>query len=194
MASGYEQTIWNYLKGKIKNEYGVAGLIGNLEAESGLYPNRVQGDVPFSDYSVQYTEQVDSGIISEYEFVNNAPNGGGYGLAQWTSPTRKQALYDMYKTGYTSIGSIDLALDYLWFELQNDYSNVLYVLQIATSVRQASDTVLHNFENPLVQSTSIEEYRASLGQRYYDNFSTGGGNVTPTKRKKMPLYMMLRRY
>ena len=30
--------IWDYLIGKIGNEYGVAGLVGNLYAESGLFP------------------------------------------------------------------------------------------------------------------------------------------------------------
>lgn len=33
-----EQKIWNYLKSKLNNDYGVAGLMGNLYAESGLNP------------------------------------------------------------------------------------------------------------------------------------------------------------
>lgn len=194
MASGYEQTIWNYFKEKIGNEYGVAGLMGNLQAESGLYPNRVQGDNPYSYFSVEYTAKVDSGEISEYDFVNNAPNGGGYGLAQWTYSARKQALYDMYKTGYTSIGSIELALDYLWYELQNSYPSVLLVLQTATSVRQASDSVLHDFENPADQSVAVEEKRASMGQAFYDEFTSSIPIFPTQKRKKMPIYMMLKRY
>lgn len=207
MASGYEQTIWNYLKAKIGNEYGVAGLMGNLQAESGLYPNRVQGDIPYSSYSEEYTRKVDNGSISEYEFVHNGPGGGGYGLAQWTYKPRKQALYDMYQTGYDSIGSIDLALDYLWWELQNSYAGVLSVLQTATSVRVASDKVLHDFENPEVQDTSVEIERENLGLAFYATFSgTGGGGVEPpnppippdpfdplNKKKKMPVWMMCRR-
>lgn len=189
MASGYEQKIWNYLKSKIGNEYGVAGLMGNLQAESGLYPDIVQGDVPRSSYSENYTAQVDSGAISEYDFVNNGPNGGGYGLCQWTFPSRKQGLYDKWKSGgYSSIGSIDLALDYLWYELNNSFADVLSVLKSATSIRQASDKVLHDFENPLDQSTSVEEARASMGQAYYNQFhgtgdsgsgddNTGGDNT-----------------
>ena len=192
MASGYESTIWNYLKNKIGNEYGVAGLMGNLQAESGLYPDRVQGDIPYSSYSQEYTAQVDSGAISEYDFVNNGPNGGGYGLAQWTFYTRKQALYNMMKSGgYSSIGSIDLALDYLWYELENSYADVLEVLKTATSIREASDKVLHDFENPAVQDETVESERESLSKSFYDEFSGtgGGGGATPTpatnrKRKK----------
>ena len=33
-----EEKIWNFLKEKIINEYGAAGLMGNLYAESGLNP------------------------------------------------------------------------------------------------------------------------------------------------------------
>lgn len=208
MASGYEQTIWNYLKAKIGNEYGVAGLMGNLQAESGLHPNRVQGDIPYSSYSVEYTAKVDSGVISEYDFVHNGPNGGGYGLAQWTFYARKQALYDLYKTGYDSIGSIHLALDYLWWELQNSYAGVLAVCKTATSVREASNKVLHDFENPADQSTNVEIARAGLGQAFYDTYSGTGGGTDPDnpvnpddpnvpikkKKKKMPVWMMTRTF
>lgn len=195
----YAQYIWDYFKAKIGNEYGVAGLMGNLDAESGLHPDRVQGDIPYSSYSVNYTAQVDSGAISEYDFVHNGPGGGGYGLAQWTYWSRKQALYNMYESGgYSSIGSIELACDYLWKELQNDFPGVLSVLKSATSVRQASDKVLHDFESPADQSTAVEETRASMGQVYYDRFADGsGGSDDPIgpgiipKRKKMSLILML---
>ena len=196
--------IWNYFMAKIGNEYGVAGLMGNLEAESGLHPDRVQGDIPYSSYSVEYTNQVNQGFISEYDFVHNGPGGGGYGLAQWTFYSRKQALYDRWKSGnYTSIGSMALACDYLWYELQNDFHGVLSVLKTATSVRMASDKVLHDFENPADQSSAVEVKRASMGQAWYDKYSgmAPGGGTTPTppsggeefnplKRKQMSLLLM----
>lgn len=177
MASGYEKTIWNYFKSKLGNEYGVAGLMGNLYAESGLYPDRVQGDVPYSNYSKEYTAQVDAGVISRDDFVYNAPNGGGYGLAQWTYSTRKMALYEMWKSGgYSSIGSIELALDYLYYELKTLFPNTLSILKSATSIRQASDEVLLNFEKPANQGESTQQTRASYGQGYYDEFTGTGGN------------------
>lgn len=202
MASGYEAIIWGYFKNKIGNEYGVAGLMGNLQAESGLYPDRVQGDIPYSSYSKTYTANVDKGLVAEYDFVNNGPNGGGYGLAQWTHPSRKQALYNMYKErGYTSIGSIGLACEYLWYELQYTFPSVLNTLINATSVREASDTVLHDFENPAIQTEAVEEQRASLGQSYYNQFTGTSGEVidpdnpsdpdipnTPTSKPKRKTY------
>jgi hypothetical protein len=37
-----EEKIWNFLSDKIKNDYGVAGLMGNLYAESALVPTNLQ--------------------------------------------------------------------------------------------------------------------------------------------------------
>lgn len=191
--------IWDYFMGKIGNEYGVAGLMGNLEAESNLCSYRLQGDFS-SGYATSktYTANVDSGAISKEDFVHNGPNGGGYGLAQWTFYTRKQALYERWKSGgYTSIGSLELACDHLWHELQYSYPGVLSVLKTATSVRVASDKVLHDFENPADQSTAMEEKRASMGQAWYDKYhgsSPGGGGGTPwvpVPRKKMALLLMV---
>ena len=197
MAHEYAKTIWDYLMAKIGNEYGVAGLMGNLQAESALCPYRVQGDFS-TNYttSLQYTTNVDKGVVSEYDFVHNGPGGGGYGLAQWTFYTRKQALYNRYKSGgYTSIGSIDLALDHLYAELVNDYPGVLGVLKSAKSVREASDKVLHDFERPADQSEAVEVARESMGQGWYVQFtgSTPGGGTTPkpVKSKAMPLTLLL---
>lgn len=179
--------IWDFFMDKIGNEYGVAGMLGNLDNESGLYPDRVQGDIPYSSYSAEYTAKVDNGTISKSDFVNNGPNGGGYGLAQWTSPNRKEALYNMWKSGgYPSIGDMGLACEFLWFELQHSYSGVLYVLQTATSIREASDKFLHDFEAPGDQSEAVEIYRASLGQKYYDLYHGSGSK----RRKGLPLLMM----
>lgn len=189
MNMDYKAIIWSYLLADIKNEYGVAGLMGNLQAESGLIPYRLQGD--FSDgysTSIEYTEQVNSGEISEYDFVHNGPNGGGYGLAQWTYYTRKQGLYDLYKSGgYSSIGDVELACTYLLYELKNTYTEVYDTLVSATSIRVASDKVLHDFENPADQSSEVEFLRASMGSAIYEEL-TGSTPVNPdkptTKNKK----------
>lgn len=183
MAWEYGQQIWNALMTEIDNEYGVAGLMGNLSAESGLIPYRLQGDFSTGyTTSLNYTQTVDNGTVTEYDFVNNGPNGGGYGLAQWTFPSRKQALYNMKQSMGVSIGNIDLALTYLIYELNNSYTSVLNTLKNATSIREASDVVLHDFENPADQSESVEILRAGIGQNIYDEYS--GGVIPPTPKKK----------
>lgn len=198
----FAKTIWDKLKADIKNEIGVAAMMGNLRAESGLYPYRLQGDFS-SGYttSIDYTTKVNSGIISENDFVYNGPNGGGYGLAQWTFWSRKKKLYDRWKNNamYDSIGSVDLACDFLLWELKNSYSGVYKALVNATSIRTASDIVLHNFENPADQSESVEILRTQLGTEVYNAFSgsepiepdTPDTPDTPSKKKNsMSLLMM----
>lgn len=186
-ADSNAEAIWRFFMRKIGNAYGVAGLMGNLEAESGLHADRVQGDIPYSDFSKTYTKQVDAGTISEYDFVHNGPNGGGYGLAQWTFYARKQNLYDMYKIGgYKSIGDLSLACNYLWYELQHDFADVLETLKNATSVREASDAVLHDFESPADQSEAVENARAAMGQKFYNLYN----DLQNPKRKSLSLLLM----
>lgn len=191
----YSKVIWDYLKAKIGNEYGVAAMMGNLEAESALRPNNLQNSyetsLGYTDDS--YTAAVDSGAYSKDSFVNDE---AGYGLAQWTYAPRKRNMYEMWQVGgYSSIGSIDLALDFLWYELNHDYAGVLSVLKSATSIRVASDKVLHDFENPASQGTSVEVYRASLSQKWYNKYSGtggggGGGGGVATKARPLSLLMM----
>lgn len=202
MAWEYGQQIWNGLMADIDNEYGVAGLMGNLVAESGLIPYRVQGDYSSGySYSQEYTGDVDSGAISEYDFVNNGPNGGGYGLAQWTFYTRKQGLYNMKLSMGVSIGSVDLAIAFLLYELKNypEFKVVYEALKNATDIRTASDIVLHQFEAPADQSETVEIKRAELGITVYEEYvgtyggDTGGSSGgTIVTRKKMPIWMLLR--
>lgn len=175
--SSYEDYAWATLYNFIGNEYGTAGLMGNLYAESGIIPYRLQGDFT-SGYSrsIAYTNNVNSGVYTETQFVNDSK---GYGLAQWTYYSRKQALYNKWRSGgYSSIGDMSLGCDFLIDELSTSFTGVLAVLRSATSVREASDIVLHQFENPAQQGPDVEAYRASLGQGYYDRYA-GGGPTPP---------------
>lgn len=171
--SQYEKPIWDTLNAVIQNDYGVAGLMGNLYAESSLFPGRVQGDFsPGFVNSVTYTQQLNTGQITENDFVYHGPGGGGYGLAQWTYSPRKQNYWNYWHTlQYGNAGTVAFETWFLLWELQNDYAGVLAVLENATSVRQASDKVLHDFENPQVQTPAVEEQRAAYGQALYDEYA-----------------------
>ena len=181
--SEYNDYIWSEMYNFIGNEYGVAGLMGNLQAESGVIPYRLQGDFSSNYYkSINYTNNVDSGAISRSEFINDQQ---GYGLAQWTYFTRKDALYDMYVNGsYSSIGDVRLAVDYLKYELQNSYPTVLSTLRNATSIREASDIVLHQFENPQQQGPDVEILREGYSVEIYNEQS--GGIPWPTPPIPVP--------
>ena len=175
-----EEKIWNFLLDAGFTKAGAAGLIGNLNAESGLYPDRVQGDIPYSDFSKNYTKQIDEGIINENEFINNGPNGGGYGLAQWTYYTRKRSLYRFAKNLNTSIGNLETQLKFLLNELKNNYTNSVYKVLIKTdSLQEASDAVLYKFENPANASAKSTE-RLRLSQNTYNKFVKGDEQTMKT--------------
>lgn len=172
-----EQKIWNYLKSKGLNNYGIAGLMGNLYAESGLVPNNLQNtyNASLGMSDVQYTAAVDTGRYSN--FVNDA---AGYGLAQWTYWTRKKAMLEYAQKANKSIGDLEMQLGFLIQELTNNFSGVMTTLKTATSVLQASNAVLLKFECPADQGTGVQNARASYGQKYYDKYAGTSSTTTAT--------------
>lgn len=175
---GWGQQVWNDLKAFFNgNEYGTAAMMGNLFHESGIVPYRLQGDFTSGfQTSIQYTANVDNGTVTEQDFVRNGPNGGGYGLAQWTYYTRKQALYDKYETGYSSIGDIGLALSFLHDELNGGYASTKAACVNATNIAEPTIFVLKNYENPEDSGTAVQQDRIETAQQIYDRYAGG----TPT--------------
>ena len=165
--------IWNFLKSKGLNDYAVAGIMGNLEKESGLDPCNLQNSynkkLNISD--ADYTAVVDAGAYPDF-----VTDKAGYGLVQWTYWSRKKALLDYAKAAGTSIGDLNMQLAFMWQELQG-YKAVMTVLNSAASVREASDIVLHKYEQPGDQSVAVEEKRAASGQTFFDRFT--GSSVSP---------------
>lgn len=149
------------------NYYGAAGLMGNLYAESGLRSNNLQNTYSkkFNMSDEEYTSSVDAGIY--HNFVGDS---AGYGLAQWTFWTRKQNLLDFAVSTERSIGNCKMQLEFLMKELKESYKSVYTTLCNATSVLEASNAVLLKFERPADQSESVQNKRASFGQKYYDKY------------------------
>ena len=170
-----EEKIWNFLTDKGLNSYGAAGLMGNLFAESGLNPHNLQNtyEKKLGYTDDDYTDAVDSG-----KYTGFVHDSAGYGLAQWTFWSRKEALLNYVKAAGASIGDLETQLGFLWKELAESYAAVLAVLKKATSVRQASDAVLLKYEQPKDQSASVQTKRASYGQTYFNKYATKTTNDT----------------
>ena len=71
-----------------------------------------------------------------------------------------------------------MQLAFMWQELQG-YKTVMTVLNSAASVREASDIVLHKYEQPGDQSVAVEEKRAASGQTFFDRFTGSGASPFP---------------
>lgn len=168
-----EQQIWNILTGYGLTDVATAGIMGNIQDESGFIPYRVQGDFTSGyTYSIEYTEEVNNGTISRYDFCNNGPNGGGYGYCQWTWYTRKEALYDYWQSsGYDSIGNGYMQLAHLWENLQDSYSSLVDELQAETSPYNAAVTFGNGYEKTLSESEKAS--RGGNAERIYQEYHGG---------------------
>lgn len=157
--------------------------MGNLYAESGLRPNNLQnsyeGKLGYTD--AEYTELVDHGT-----YTNFANDRAGYGLCQWTYPTRKAALLAYAKSAGKSIGDLEMQLGFLLQELTN--YGLLGALKIAASVQEASNLVLLKFEKPAgMNDVATQTKRAGYGQMYYDKYAAGQAATGGCSMNKKPV-------
>lgn len=167
------QKIWERLTAAGLTPAGAAGVLGSLKPESGLDPTNLQNTyekkLGFTDAG--YTVAVDNG-----SYTNFANDRAGYGLAQWTHPSRKAALLARSKETGRSIGDLDMQIDHLLWELTTLFPAVLDKLRSTTSVRETSDCVLLQFERPADQSEANCTRRAAYAQEFYDKFAETGGS------------------
>lgn len=164
------KTIWNRLLLHLKNEYAVAGIMGNLEAESGLKSSNLQNSyekvIGMND--AQYTAAVNSKSYSKNSFYSDH---AGYGLAQWTYWSRKKMLYEfIFDSGYGDISSVDGQIDFLFAELNQSYGSVLRKLLASTSVKEASDIFCKEYERPANQSEANLLARSQRGEKWYNKY------------------------
>lgn len=165
------EKIWNFFLDERFSIYGIAALMGNLFAESGLDPKNLQNScekrLNYTD--TEYTTAVDNGT-----YKNFAYDGAGYGLPQFTFPSRKEAFYKYAKAAGKSIGDLETQLLFMVKEMKKDFKSVYSALKTASDVKTASDLVLKKYEAPKDQSDAVKRKRAEYGQEYFNRFSGAG--------------------
>lgn len=171
--------IYSYLTAKGWSLNAIAGMLGNMQAESSINPGRWQSD--------------DVGNTSL-----------GYGLVQWTPSTK----YTEWATanGFSDPSEMDSNLARIVYEVENSLQWIatssydLSFSEFATSglsVGELAKAFLLNYERPADQSTSVQAYRASLAEAWYTELS-GSTPVTPsdptkTKQKKFNFILFNRK-
>ena len=167
------EKIWNKLLDVGANAYGAAGTLGNLDPESGLNPQNLQdtGNRKLGMTDQEYTSAVDART-----YLNFCRDGIGYGVAQWTYWSRKQALLNFARKTGKSIGDLEMQLDFYIKEMQKNYLAVWNILKTARSVEEASRAVMLKYEAPGDQSEANINRRATIGLKYYRRFAENGGN------------------
>lgn len=174
--SPYEALIWKLLFNEFHNSFAVAGIMGWMVGESGLYPYRCEKDYtgdPFApsatitrrfdrlglnetgQFSGNYNGVwINDSLYDQYWFVNGRRFGPGYGLAQWTESSigsRKSRMYEYWKTRYRagdrySIGDAHFQIKWLIYEMKTWYSSTYAALKRVNDVRRAMYIYGLNYE------------------------------------------------
>lgn len=162
---------WNAFISAGCPEVVAAAFLGNIKAESALKPNNLQNSYEKSlgMDDATYTAAVDSGAYSKDRFTNDK---AGYGLVQWTYWSRKKAMYEyVIEKLKKSIGDPSAQFEFLLYELSTSYSGLIKKLKACTTVKEASDLILTQYEKPANQSDSVKTTRAKYAQEFYDKFA-----------------------
>ena len=171
------KAIWDRLYAVIGNPYGVAGVMGNMQAESALRSNNLQN---VYEKSLGMTDEAYTKAVDDGSYTNFVRDSAGYGLVQWTFWSLKEGLLNYAKATGKSIGDWQMQVDFFLKEMAEDYPAIMSVLKNAATVREASDAVLLKFERPADQGTAVQEKRAAYGQAFFDKYASAAPAETLT--------------
>ena len=153
--------IWQILRAAGMSEAGAAGMLGNMQEESALRANNAQdGMTKLSD--ADYTAQVDNGI-----YANFARDSVGYGLCQWTYPTRKSHLLRFARAAGKSVGDLALQVDFCIKELRENYPGLWSYLCSTEDLESAAARICRVYESPAVDNSTE---RAEYARKWYELF------------------------
>ena len=116
----------SYVMSRLINVYhypvnGAAGIVGNLFAESGVLPSRIEGSAPATpmrsaSFTGRSTDFDPDEVMSRSDRADRpvGPRSPGIGLAQWTSEPRRS---NLFSGGSSILFDMDGQVDYLVSEL-----------------------------------------------------------------------------
>jgi hypothetical protein len=167
-SSGDTLTMARNLMRDLKlTEAQAAGIVGNMIAESGVENAR-----PQNTPSGTKGPLVVDGVT-------------GYGIVQWTSKGRQQALYDFaVSKGHDMSKPLTMDIEYQFFlkEFQGAYGSVLQQIKKAKDVKQSSTIFMQQYEIPAGYRTEAKIMeRYNMSQPVYKKLSSGQGTATEGK-------------
>ncbi len=163
------QKIYERLRAAGLSIAGACAVLGNIAAESSLVPNIAQrGMTTLSDE--QYTAKFDKAPDSCIR------DGVGYGLCQWTFWSRKQALWSFAHSRGKSVGDMDSQIDFLLYELEEDYPGLLDFLCRTDDMYSAAERFCKEFERPAVNNVDT---RYAFAQDFEARFEQTEPDAAP---------------
>lgn len=165
------QTIWNYLKRHTSlSDEAIAGIMGNMEAESNCEACRLQGDFSADRHiSKEYAQKVNSD-----QLPNWYRDSQGFGLCQWTYFSRKANLRSTCQSYGVGIEDEEAQLAFMLAEMQMEFSNMWRRLLTTNDIGEAAGLMCREYERPAVLNITD---RTRFGQKIYNEFH---GQPAPT--------------
>lgn len=144
-VEGNAKAIWNFLKYKGLSDAAAAGVLGNIQAESGFNPG-----------------------------IEEIANGIGYGLIQW-SFGRRTALEDAAAKAGVDPSNLQFQLEYLWSESLDPNTSYGQKLSEAGfyTTDSASDAAYYFHKYVEISADSyeaIKNNRCSTAEQWYSKF------------------------
>jgi murein DD-endopeptidase MepM/ murein hydrolase activator NlpD len=141
-----------------------AGIVGNMAAESGVENARVQGSRPG-----------EKGVLK-------IDGKTGYGIVQWTSMGRQQALADYAVSKGADLRkplSMDIEYQFFLKEFKGKYGHVLSQIKQAQDVKTSSTIFMQQYEVPAGYKTEAKIMeRYNMSKPIYDKLAAGQGKAT----------------
>lgn len=158
------QTIYSALVRAGMTPEGACAVMGNMQAESGMKATNVEDRSNIRDDD--YTAKVDND--PSYDFGTDNGHHYGYGLCQWTLPSRKRALLAFAKSSGASIGDEYTQVQFCVKELCKDFPGVWALLVSSHNLYECTSMFCAVYENPAVKNTDV---RYKFAQEFFNEFS-----------------------
>lgn len=157
------KSIYDALRAVGMTAEGACGLMGNFQAESAMRSNNVEDRSGMDDD--RYTALVDAG---HYDFATDYGHHYGYGLAQWTLASRKEALLNTARKRGCSIANEAMQVDFAVWELSNQFPGTWRLLTSSHDLYECTRQVCLDYERPAVNNIDVR-YRAA--QDFFDKLA-----------------------
>ena len=157
-----KQEIYQTLLQSGMTQAAALGMMGNMQCESGLEPNRLQGDFnPFRTVSKSYVARVTNNSIKKESFCFD---GYGFGLCQWTYHSRKRGLYEAWKESGTALDDPVMQARFCVKELKENYHALWEELLVNTDLYTCTKLICERYERPAHNNIDAR-YRAAITLR-----------------------------
>ena len=170
----YSDVIWSALtQGWGFTAAQAAGIMGNIYAESTYCPRNAE------DTKYPGLDNGKGNLAGNLVYTYDVNDAIGYGICQWTYPSRKRGLLAKAKAMNSTVHDIAVQLAFLKDELDS-YNDIRFTdaIRKMTRLEDVSDLILKEYEEPPDIPRKIEE-RRGYGREAYKRY-TGRDYVTPT--------------